>query len=178
MIYNKNLTAFSPELSLVQQIYEYSFPIDERREFSSLLQLLQKEKSFRLEAICNETTVLGMLSWWELQEWRYIEHFAIDERLRGNGVGRSVLREFMSRNDAPAVLEVEPPTDINSKRRIQFYESLGWILHQDYHYIQPSYGVGRQPIELKLMTYHSKANYDLDTITSLLHRHVYGSESK
>ena len=174
MICNKVLNVYSHELEAVREIYEKSFPIDERRDCALLLELLSCNDAFILEAICSEEAVVGMLSLWQLEGWRFIEQFAIDVAYRGRGIGHEVLQEYLLRSKLPVVLEVEPPTDYNSRRRIAFYQSLGFVLHDTYRYIQPSYGEGREPVELYLMTYATPQDCNLDRLSNMLHTRVYG----
>lgn len=176
MVYNKRLHVESAELATVRAIYEDSFPIDERRDFVSLMDLISGNNAFILEAICHDNRVVGMLSTWQLAGWRYVEHFAVEAAMRGCGIGREVLRQFIERDEQPVVLEVEPPTDSYSCRRVDFYRSLGFVLHEEYHYIQPSYGEGREAVELCLMTYAAPENCSLEALSRLLHARVYGVE--
>ena len=175
MICNKRLNVNDVvALEEVRRIYELSFPIDERREFASLVELLKSKRNFSLEAICRGDDVIGMLTSWQLNEWRYIEHFAIDASMRGQGVGRSVLKTFLMQQSSPVVLEVEPPVDDWSVRRVAFYRSLGFELHSNYKYVQPPYGEGLKAIELCLMTYRAPLDCDMDTPAHLLYKQVYG----
>ena len=174
MICIKKLSINSAELDIVRAIYESSFPIDERRDFESIVALMSDNVCFQLEAIYSGNEVVGMLSSWQLDEWRYVEHFAIDATKRGGGIGREVLREYIERNDTPVVLEVEPPADVYSRRRIAFYVSMGFVLHKDYRYVQPSYGEGREAVELLLMTCGAASGCNLDALSRLLHARVYG----
>lgn len=176
MIYTKRLHVDSVELVAVRAIYEDSFPIDERRDFALLMDLLSNNDAFILEAICYDNRVVGMLSTWQLAEWRYIEHFAVEAAMRGGGIGRDVLQRFIDRNELPVVLEVEPPIDTYTRRRIDFYRSMGFVLHEAFHYIQPSYGEGREAVELRLMTYGAPECCSLEALSRLLHKHVYGVE--
>ena len=171
---NKIASVDDVALPAVCRIYEQSFPIDERRDIPELLELLSSQQDFSLYAICDAHGVVGMLSSWMLDGWMYIEHFAIDEAARGKGIGREVLRMFLSNSVLPVVLEVEPPTDLATRRRITFYRSEGFELHDTYRYIQPSYGEGRSTVELRLMTYCAPDACNLDDLAHLLHRRVYG----
>ena len=176
MIYTKKLHVDSVELATVQAIYEDSFPIDERRDFALLMDLLSNNDAFILEAICHDSRVVGMLSTWQLAGWRYIEHFAIEAAMRGGGVGRGVLQRFIDRDVLPVVLEVEHPIDTYTRRRIDFYRSMGFVFHEAFHYIQPAYGEGREPVELCLMTYGAPEDCSLENLSQLLHKSVYGVE--
>ncbi len=174
MIFNKTLSSVSPELEIVQRIYESAFPCDERRDFDVLLNLMECQPCFSVEALCGDNDVIGFLSWWNMGKWRYIEHFAIDEACRGNGIGRKVLQQFLTRTTLPVVIEVEPPVDDYTRRRIAFYQSMGFTLHDSYRYIQPAYDAGRMSVELKLMSHGMGQLPDCDTITHTLHHIVYG----
>ena len=174
MIYNKVLSANDVGIEIVMDIYQTSFPIDERREIDALKYMIDNEDAFTLEAIYDNDTIVGLLSWWNLGEWRYIEHFAVDEQCRGRGIGQKVLMEFLARNMLPVVLEVEPPVDEFCRRRISFYRTIGFRLHDTYSYTQPPYCRGRNSVELCLMSYNAPALYSLDEVAGLLHRNVYG----
>lgn len=168
------LNTSSVELNEVRRIYEQSFPLDERREYSCLIDMLSDNKYFTLEALYLSHEVVGMFSSWMIDGWRYIEHFAIEASCRGRGIGREVLRNYLLRSHEPVVLEVELPTDFQSRRRIDFYCSMGFVLHDKYRYIQPSYGDGRNAVEMLLMTYGAPADCNLDELSRLLHAEVYG----
>ena len=83
----------------------------------------------------------------------YVEHFATNPELRGQGIGSDALNMLMELADKPVVLEVEPE-DSNplASRRIGFYRRHGFMLHSDYKYIQPPYTPESQSIEMKLMS--------------------------
>ena len=104
MICNRRLTSRSPELNVVKQIYENSFPADERRDYDALLQLVDTEPAFVVEAICCDDNVVGLITSWNFDEWRYIEHFAIDVTMRGKGVGETTLVRFLSSDLRTVVL--------------------------------------------------------------------------
>ncbi len=46
----------------------------------------------------------------------YIEHFAVDGRLRGGGIGAAMIGELKALCDKPICLEVEPPEKRNGKK--------------------------------------------------------------
>ncbi len=104
----------------------------------------------------------------------YVEHFATNPELRGQGIGSDALNMLMELADKPVVLEVEPE-DSNplASRRIGFYRRHGFMLHSDYKYIQPPYTPESQSIEMKLM---SSATIDPDRARTLLYKHVYRAE--
>lgn len=174
MIYSRQLTSQSPEWEVLRRIYEDSFPADERRDYDSLLQLVETEDSFNMEAVYLDDMVVGFISSWRFDEWRYIEHFAVDAAMRGSGIGQVVLRNFVESDTLPVVLEVEPPIDEMCRRRVDFYTRQGFVLHDSYRYIQPPYDSGRNEVELRLMTCGASSACNLDALAALLHRRVYG----
>ncbi|MCS2918128.1 hypothetical protein NXW71_08215 [Parabacteroides merdae] len=66
------------------------------------------------------------------------------------------------------------PTDEMSKRRIGFYERLGFKLdNQVYH--QPPYREGGEWLEMRLMTYGDvDAEHSFELVKNCLHKNVYG----
>ena len=76
-------------------LYEKSFPIYERRTLDTHIKALDDE-NFYCTYITENNTFIGILFYWKLEEFIYIEHFAIDESLRGKGYGSKVLKEFSS----------------------------------------------------------------------------------
>lgn len=174
MIYSVLLTSYSKELEWVKNIYENSFPIDERREYIELIKLVEHEPAFNLEALYEDDLFVGFISYWNFDVCRYVEHFAIDTSQRGNGVGSASLQAFVERDSKPVVLEVELPTDEVSRRRIAFYNRHGFVLHESYRYIQPPYASDRNPVELRLMTWGDYSGCSIEDIASTLHRRVYG----
>ena len=63
-----------------------------------------------------------------------------------------MLKAFLERFGKPFFIEVEPPEDELTRRRIGFYERNGFVLN-DYDYVQPSLGEGKDPVPLRIMTW-------------------------
>ena len=51
------------------------------------------------------------------------------------------------------LIEVEKPTDDESRRRISFYEKNGFRLREDINYVQPPYSPEQSGVEMLLMTH-------------------------
>ena len=84
------------------------------------------------------------------------------------------MKQFMALCDAPVVLEVEMPTEEMSKRRIGFYERLGYVL-DDHVYFQPPYRQGEPLLEMRLMTYGAiDLKQSFEEVKNCIHRYVYG----
>ncbi|MET3113717.1 ribosomal protein S18 acetylase RimI-like enzyme [Pedobacter sp. CG_S7] len=132
-----NLKAIKPVHSFIKDLYESTFPIQERREWTSLLSLLN-HPAMQLDLICEEELPIGFIIWWKINDWLFIEHFAISPHIRGGGYGSTVMCYYMEKANGKIFLEVEPPFTIDAERRIAFYEKLGLSL-LDVSYQQPSY---------------------------------------
>ena len=82
--------------------------------------------------------------------------------------------KFLALHEDPVVLEVEMPTEEMSKRRIGFYERLGFVL--DHHvYFQPPYRRGEALLEMRLMT-HGELDLErsFKRVKTIIHQNVYG----
>lgn len=138
-------------LHSVEQIYEESFPLDERRDFPQLKQLLNNPEMFLMAAIEDHWCV-GFLIYWDLANFIFLEHTAVDHNLRGKGYGTEMLQQLSLLTEKPIVLEVELPEDEIKQKRIIFYEKHGFKLIQDYPYEQPSYDGIKPRIPMMLMS--------------------------
>lgn len=134
------------------ELYEASFPEHERRERGYHLETMTK-RQFRAEVILDCDTPIGIIFWWDLAEFRFIEHLATSPSLRGRGYGDMILREFIADSNKPLILEVEHPTDEIARRRIEFYKRVGFVLN-NHPYRHPSYQQIKDSfVELMVMTY-------------------------
>ncbi len=52
------------------------------------------------------------------------------------------------------LIEVEKPTDDESRRRISFYEKNGFRLREDINYVQPPYSPEQSGVEITLLMTH------------------------
>lgn len=138
------------EVALIEALYLSSFPREERREVAEMSRLVDSEPRYHILGVYNKECLLGFLSFWELGEWTFGEHFAISPSARGNGIGAEVMRQSLSTHPQ-LILEVEPPTTDIAKRRVAFYERLGFKLWS-IPYLQPPYREGDTPTPLRLMT--------------------------
>ncbi len=163
------------DLPMIEEIYLNSFPPEERRPFADLVGRASDPTSpLTLTVIEHDMSVAGMMSWWDFGTFRYIEHFAIDSRLRSHGLGHKAITEFISRNITPVVIEVEPrETGEMASRRIGFYRRSGFEVIEDYDYIQPPYSPQLPEVRLTLMT-TDRAKLEPEVIADVLHRKVYG----
>lgn len=130
-----------PVLNLIENTYTESFPEVERRDFSLVRNLVKDESRFVVYALSKEDRYVGFITGWLFDGYTYVEHFAIDPAARNGGIGAEAMKQFLAFCGTPVVLEVEMPTDEMSKRRIGFYERLGFKL-DNHVYQQPPYREG------------------------------------
>ena len=136
----------------VYALLEKSFPREEYRPYAGQKALFS-DPAYRVYGY-SETEggeILGILAVWELKEFLFLEHFAVEPARRNGGIGSRFLRELLEQWEKPAVLEVELPENEIAARRIGFYERCGFTLNR-YPYEQPSLGPGRGAVPLWLMT--------------------------
>lgn len=170
------LNVDDPLWERIGSTYELSFPPAERRDFE-LLPALLAHPYFRAYALLSEGAYAGMITCWEFPGFTYVEHFAIDEAARNGGIGGQAMRSFLQERSAPVVLEVEPPTCEISRRRIGFYERLGFVL-DDRPYRQPPYRKGEAWIPLQLMSYGpTRLAENYETVRDTIYEYVYGIDA-
>lgn len=148
--------AFKP----LWDLYEDAFPTDERRPLNYQVEAMQYEQ-YHFEALYDAETLIGFVAWWQTASHIYIEHFATFPHLRNKGYGSLFLEQFSKFHSSPILLEVEAPEGDLTKRRIAFYERIGFVLNE-HPYAHPSYH-GAAPVQLKIMTYpHAISAEELD----------------
>ena len=115
--------------------YSTSFPLDEQRPTASIAALLTSEERFTAMVLLDkDNNFVGILTTWTFDTFIYIEHFALHPALRSQGNGSIALQVFIQRNTLPIILEVEPPTDTLTQRRVSFYERCGLRLYDTLTY--------------------------------------------
>lgn len=163
-----------PLLDKVENTYNDSFPEAERRDFSLVRELVKNDPRFVVYTLLKDHAYAGFLTAWRFASFIYVEHFAIDASARNGGIGGESMKQFLALCDAPVVLEVEMPEEEISKRRIGFYERLGYVL-DNHVYFQPPYRQGEPSLEMRLMTYGEiDLNQSFEEVKTHIHRHVYG----
>jgi ribosomal protein S18 acetylase RimI-like enzyme len=155
----QNLLIYPDQFEKFWTIMETSFPRNERKTKEEYLQQLNEEL-FEIELYRDDSKVIdGFITWWQLKNYRFVEHFAVSSKYRNQGLGHTLFSNFMNCGNDPVALEVELPVNEITKRRITFYEHLGLYLNP-YLYFQPSYIVDSENVEMFLMTSNSKLSED------------------
>ncbi len=141
----------SASFELAWALYELSFPEEERRTLD-IQKKIMAHPDYHFEIVEQHETFVGFILWWQFKRLKYIEHFAIHHKMRRQGFGKSILKNFISSIEDVVILEIEPPMNEVCKARLAFYEELGFILNP-HHYQQPPMRKNGKMIKLCIMTY-------------------------
>lgn len=157
----------------MEKLLKTAFPIQERRDSEWQRRNTDDNPLFHNMLITDNGTPVGLLTYWDFQTFVYIEHFAIDSRLRNGGYGSKALEIFKRQVCSPIVLEAEEPTDDITRRRIGFYQRQGFVM-QEVPYLQPPYRPSDEWFPLKLMTYGTiDMEKEYFTLKNKIYREVY-----
>lgn len=160
--------------SFVEELLHAAFPQNERRDDTPQRELTDKSKKFHCLLIESELeNPVGVITYWDFMDFIYIEHFAIDESLRGLGYGTKALIQLLTEKTKPVILEVEIPHKVYdiAYNRIEFYKRLGFKLRRS-PYRQPPYRWNDNWLPMKLMTY-GDFNFK-PRVVKTIHQEVYG----
>lgn len=144
------------------EIYNNSFPDNERRPVPYMIKMLETDQSY-IYLIEIEGEVAGMATVNPMTGTNFyqLDYLAIEEKYRGLGIGNDFV-EFlidMARSENRSfIVEVEQPDcedkGDNKNRRIDFYLKLGAKEIKNVYYALPDFdGKGAVPMTLLLMEY-------------------------
>lgn len=110
---------------------------------------------------------------YQLETYLFLELFMVQEHLRNQGIGKLFLTQIIKEANTPILLEVEHPTDDLSKRRIQFYERLGFHLNIC-DYKMPHFDNNHGGVPLYLMSYPNQLTQnEIEYYKKRIHQDVY-----
>lgn len=132
------------------ELYRSSFPHEERRDRAEQERILCKS-DYHFDLIMADDSFIGIMLYWETDEWIFLEHFATLSKLRCKGYGKKAL-ELLNSRGKTVLLEIEPPVDSITERRYGFYKRCGFVMNP-YHHIQAKYHLGDADLELKILSY-------------------------
>ncbi|SFC90376.1 GNAT family N-acetyltransferase [Clostridium uliginosum] len=139
------------------KLMDDSFPSEEIRSYEGQANLFYDD-SYKIIADKDaEGNVTAFMATWEFDDFNFIEHFAVDGKLRGKGIGTVMLKDYLKQSNKPIFLEVEYPKTEIATRRIEFYKRLGFHVNP-FDYMQPPLHKGYSFLPLKVMSYPNKVN--------------------
>lgn len=131
------------DLQQLMQLYEEAFPETERRNLEQLKHLVADKKEMIFNAIESEGVLAGFFVYWDFTDFYYLEYLAVYPEMRNQKIGQQLLQYVAEHLKGIRFLEVEPPVDEMTTRRVNYYRRNGYEV-VDKGYYQPSYD-GRKP---------------------------------
>lgn len=139
------------EFEQLYALMDNSFPQAEIRNFKGQQRLLERP-DYNVYVLRENGEILAFFAEWSSEKFRFIEHLAVNQKFRSQGLGSKTLQAYNAMSKKPVILEVEPPEDEIQIRRVKFYEKNGFHL-SSYSYLQPVINEGYERVPLVLMTY-------------------------
>lgn len=160
------------EFTAVYQLMQVSFPPAEFRTYEEELALFNRP-DYRVLVVEDNGTIQAFIAEWALKEMHYVEHFAVNPAARGQGLGTKIMREYLKEIKSSVIIEVEAEDTSIARRRIAFYERLGFV-QSDIKYIQPYLQKTSKDVLLQLMFYPAKLSEKaLYAVKREIHQTVY-----
>ncbi|MBS5113684.1 MAG: GNAT family N-acetyltransferase [Coprobacillus cateniformis] len=161
------------EFDEVYALFDKAFIPAELRPYEKM-KLLFLEDEFVIYGMSQDEKIVGAIIVWEFNDFVYLENFAVDQSLRGQGLGSQILQAVKELYPHQLlVLEVEEPIDDLTKRRVAFYQRNQYVLNP-YHFVQPPLRKNAPKVELMYMSYPDSINvYAFDQIKKQIFRIVY-----
>ena len=151
-------------------LYQNSFPYLERRD-SEGHNLIMQKPDYHFEVLSQNDNLLGIMLYFETENFIFLEHFAVLPELRGNGIGAKGL-DVIKNKGKTVILEIEFPVDDITNRRLSFYNRNGFKLTSHYH-IQAKYHKGDDDLPLKILSYpHEISDSEYENFKDYLNREV------
>jgi len=155
---NTNLKKFQrSDFDSFFKLMSEAFPIVEQRSYEDAKNLLYEDLYNIIVDKDEEDNIIAFIASWEFDDFNFVEHFAVDSKMRGSGMGTSMLKDYLNRCNNFIFLEVELPQNDISIRRVKFYERLGFHLN-NFEYFQPPMQKGHDFLPLKVMSYPRSVN--------------------
>lgn len=151
-IINKN------EFLEVYKLMQDSFPPAEFRTYEDALSLFDCA-NYKVLVVKEDGVMQAFIAEWLMEDFCFVEHFAINTVARGQGLGTEIMREYLNQRKKAVVIEVEADDTSIAKRRIGFYEKLGFAL-SDVEYVQPLLQKTSTDVLLRLMHYPANLSHE------------------
>ncbi len=160
----------------MEDLIVQSFPPEEYRRLTELQIFTDKKGDFHNNVVLDGDNMIGIITYWDFEDFCYVEHFAIHPKVRNNGYGSKVLDCICRKLSTPLVLEVEIPDNEIARRRIEFYKRNGFTLW-DREYFQPPYRQGDSFLPMRIMAYGSlDMEKEFEKIRKCIYKDVYGAD--
>ncbi|KNZ43201.1 hypothetical protein AKG39_03175 [Acetobacterium bakii] len=158
----------------IHDLMKASFQEEEIRTYESGLKQLEYT-NYRILTVRNkDADIIGFIADWELESFIFLEHFAVDTKYRGAGIGSAMLATYLNQATNTVILEVEDYDTEIEKRRIGFYQRMGFHL-SEFGYLQPILrGDTCKEIPLRIMSFSDKlTEQDFNTFKNEVFSKIY-----
>ena len=172
--YNKKNPIPDEKFDRIYEILEYSFPPTERGSYALHRSEFTRD-NFRCMCYEPEGLPAAFINYYLLHDVDalFVEHFASAAELRGKGIGSAVMNNLLEQSGASfIVLEVDPPVDEISRRRVGLYRRLGFTLNEG-SYFQPAFYGSPEPLPLMLMSTKPLNTEEFAAAAASIHHNVY-----
>ena len=171
-MYTGDIPMDAPRFDAFFSLLSRSLPPTEHRSYEAQSALFARS-AYGVLMGEREGEVCALMALWSFLGFRYLEHFAVEPALRGQGIGREMLRRYIGEDPRPLILEVEPPETDIARRRIGFYTRCGMFL-SDFPYAQPPLNEGDGMLPLMLMSSGGGLTHaQAAEVRNVLYREVY-----
>ena len=164
------------EFDRFYQILSNNFPTKEIKEYNYMKDTFHAGL-YQVLTLKDNDQIVGIMSFYQHDDFRFIDYFAIDGSLKGKGMGSKMLQYFINLDDKMVILEVEHPEDGQSKRRIAFYQRNGLYLNDQFEYFVPPVRNLKHRLYFHLMSSKRKINnIEFEKYYPQILKMVYGIE--
>ena len=152
-----------------------AFPYEERRDEADEKKCFLKPQ-FNFCEITDNGEGVGLIVFWVFERFLFIEHIAVNKEIRSKGYGSKAIELIKAKYALPIILEAEAPGTEMQKKRIKFYEKLGFKINS-YDYTQPSYHNG-DGVPLLVLSFPKLLDEnEFDEFFKATRKAVYGIEN-
>lgn len=164
------------EFDRFYQILSNNFPTKEIKEYNYMKDTFHAGL-YQVLTLKDNDQIVGIMSFYQHDDFRFIDYFAIDGSLKGKGMGSKMLQYFINLDDKMVILEVEHPEDEQSKRRIAFYQRNGLYINDQFEYFVPPVRNLKHRLYFHLMSSKRKLNnIEFEKYYPQILKMVYGIE--
>ncbi len=156
----------------IYSLVRTTFPKEECYPYDYHYKALMRPSFFGRKLVL-DNKIKAFVTGFQQKNYLFLDYFAVDKNLRGQGIGGKFLKKVIESVQCPVILEVELPETEMAKRRIVFYERLGFQLNT-YPYRMPLIAEGFGDTPLYIMSYPlALAKKEFDILSQDIYCHVY-----
>ena len=159
--------------SKVYELMKQSFPEEEYRNYNQQKNLINNPYYKLITKINPSGELVGFIASWQMDDFSFIEHFAVNPNMRGKGIGSEMLQNFIENSPKPILLEVELPRDNITQKRISFYTRHGFSVNK-FKYFQMPLRENSSPIEMHIMSFPTiLEEKEFEKMKSIIYKKIY-----